>query len=237
MFRVSQPGRARTGVMLATLIICSGLVSAVEAQFSMHLNLVSDFRFRGISLSARDAAAQGGVIFDHHTGLFAGIFASSVKFDREDSPHLRTVTYGGYARRITPDLSLEGGLGYYDYYGSEAIRWPYEEGFVGISFRRSNFRVHYAPDYFDLDVEQLYLEFNTLYPLIGKLSFGVHLGRIEQFGSPRARAYTDFELAVSYAEGAIIGEIAVVGSDLGGDCPAGKNYCDPGLALRVHVGF
>ena len=48
--------------------------------FTAGVSLTSDYRFRGISQSDRDAAIQGWVQYDHASGFFANVWASSAVF-------------------------------------------------------------------------------------------------------------------------------------------------------------
>lgn len=47
-------------------------------ELSSNIGVVSDYRFRGISLSDRDPAIQGGIDLTAPSGLFAGVWASSI---------------------------------------------------------------------------------------------------------------------------------------------------------------
>ena len=52
----------------------------VPAQWSLsgEAGVVSDYRFRGISLSGRDPAVQGGLTVEHASGLYAGVWGSTI---------------------------------------------------------------------------------------------------------------------------------------------------------------
>jgi uncharacterized protein (TIGR02001 family) len=52
--------------------------SGSETGLSANLALVSDYRFRGVSLSDRRPALQGGVEYAHKSGFFVGAWASSL---------------------------------------------------------------------------------------------------------------------------------------------------------------
>lgn len=49
--------------------------------FTAGASLTSDYRFRGISNSNRDAAAQGYVQYDHSSGFFGNLWFSTIDFD------------------------------------------------------------------------------------------------------------------------------------------------------------
>src|SRR5262245_59249 len=51
--------------------------------FTAGAALTSDYRFRGISNSNREAAAQGYVQYDHESGFFGNLWFSTIDFDDE----------------------------------------------------------------------------------------------------------------------------------------------------------
>ena len=82
--------------------------------------LVSDYRFRGISLSDEDPAIQGTISLSHESGFYAGTWASSI----EDTPlygHTEIDLYAGWTGKIASGTALGVGLTYYVYpNGSDA---------------------------------------------------------------------------------------------------------------------
>lgn len=47
---------------------------------SANVGVVSDYRFRGISQSNEEPALQGGVDYAHDSGVYLGLWGSSVEF-------------------------------------------------------------------------------------------------------------------------------------------------------------
>lgn len=87
---------------------------------SANIAVVSDYRFRGISLSDRDPALQGGVDASIPLGFFAGAWASTVADTGGSNVELDL--YGGYANELA-------GVGYsfmavgYVYPGGEDVNY------------------------------------------------------------------------------------------------------------------
>ncbi len=76
--------------------------------------LVTDYRFRGISLSAGDVAVQGSINVNHASGFYAGAWASSL----EDTPvygNMELDVYGGWTGAVADGLTADVGLLYYVY--------------------------------------------------------------------------------------------------------------------------
>jgi uncharacterized protein (TIGR02001 family) len=81
---------------------------------SGEVGLVSDYRFRGISLSGKNPAVQGGLMIEHKSGAYAGIWASSL--DEDDAGASTELdAYAGYAFEVGPGFDADIGVNYYAY--------------------------------------------------------------------------------------------------------------------------
>lgn len=80
--------------------------------FSANATLLSDYRFRGTSYSLGDPVTQASLVAAHESGLFAGVFASSLG----NHPIYGTVEvdlFAGFATPIAPAIMAEVSLYYY----------------------------------------------------------------------------------------------------------------------------
>jgi uncharacterized protein (TIGR02001 family) len=102
----------------------------VEAEFDLSANIgiVSDYRFRGISLSDRDPALQGGLDLAMRSGFFVGAWASTIADYAGAEAELDL--YGGY-RRSVAGLDLEGGAYLYLYPGGRGVNYLELQGTAG----------------------------------------------------------------------------------------------------------
>lgn len=85
--------------------------------------LVSDYRFRGVSLSGGDFALQPTVTVSHESGFYVGAWGSNL----EDTPAYGKTEidlYGGYSTEIAPGTEIDVGLTYYWYPGGEKAAGP-----------------------------------------------------------------------------------------------------------------
>lgn len=80
-------------------------------ELSANTSLVSDYIFRGETLSGGKPAIQGGFDYEHRKGPFVGTWASS---GSKELP-LEIDLYGGYEPQITENLFLEATLTGYVY--------------------------------------------------------------------------------------------------------------------------
>jgi uncharacterized protein (TIGR02001 family) len=151
------------------------LVAAnVSAQVSGSLTLVSDYRFRGVSLSHNRPAAQLAAVYDDARGWYAGAFASTVQFAYSSSRELRTIAFGGYVWRFPSGLSSEVGADYSAFTGAGGYSYP--EAYWGIAYENLSARLYYAPRYFVRDSDAIYGEVNGLQPLLDRVRLLAHAG-------------------------------------------------------------
>ncbi|AJC20847.1 TorF family putative porin [Pandoraea pulmonicola] len=83
-----------------------------------NIGLFSDYRFRGISQTAKRPAVQGGFDVAHESGLYAGVWASNISWISDGnsavSAPIEMDIYGGWKKEIIPDWTIDvGGLQYY----------------------------------------------------------------------------------------------------------------------------
>jgi uncharacterized protein (TIGR02001 family) len=97
---------------------------APEPEYTLSYNIgaVTEYRYRGISQSAREPALQGGIDFAHKSGFYVGTWASTIKWIKDSSipagpsakGPVEIDVYGGYKGSITDTLSYDvGGLEYW----------------------------------------------------------------------------------------------------------------------------
>jgi uncharacterized protein (TIGR02001 family) len=78
------------------------------------ISLVSDYRFRGVSLSGEDFAVQPTITVSHESGFYAGVWGSNL----DDTPvygEVEVDLYAGYNTDIAEGTNLDVGLIYYWY--------------------------------------------------------------------------------------------------------------------------
>jgi uncharacterized protein (TIGR02001 family) len=159
----------------AALALASGLIAGnALAQFSGSLSFVTDYRYRGVSLSGGHPAVQASLAYDDPSGLYAGVFASNVEFAISPRRELQAVPYAGYVRRFASGLSAEVGAEYVAFTGPGS--YDYAELYVGITGDQMSARLYYAPSYFGRDDGAFYLELNGVQPLTDRIRAVAHVG-------------------------------------------------------------
>jgi uncharacterized protein (TIGR02001 family) len=153
-----------------------GLLFAIDvcAQVSGSLTLVSDYRYRGVSLSDEKPAAQASVAYDHSSGWYAGAFGSTVDLAGQSRSELQLLSYAGYAWRVRPGLSWDVGASYYSFTGDGGYNYP--EMYFGFASGNLSGRIYYADNYFRQGARALYAELNASRPFIYRLHLLGHVG-------------------------------------------------------------
>ncbi len=82
---------------------------------SGNVAIVTDYRFRGVSLSGGDFAIQGGIDVAHSSGFYVGTWASSLDDGGSGLGDMELDIYGGWSGDIASNLKLDAGLLYYMY--------------------------------------------------------------------------------------------------------------------------
>lgn len=78
------------------------------------ITLISDYRFRGVSLSGEDFAVQPTLTISHESGLYAGIWGSNL----DDTPlygEVEADLYVGYNTQLAEGTTFDASLIYYWY--------------------------------------------------------------------------------------------------------------------------
>ena len=237
------------------VILYLGLLLAaanVRAQVSGSFALLSDYRYRGVSLSDRGPALQGGVAYDHGSGLYAGVLASTVHINGADSS-LGAQFYAGYAHLLDQRVSLDAGAARYLYPDSPTRgSYDYTELYAGVARDRLHARLHYSDGYFGTSAQTIYAEINTALDLgeidLGKIDPGkivvlaAHVGYLKRWGqsaySSAPRAQWDVRLGLGTELAGLTVELSVVATDVPSDqCPGSDRACAPGLVLSIGRDF
>jgi uncharacterized protein (TIGR02001 family) len=87
-----------------------------ESTLAFNVGAVNEYRYRGISQSRLDPALQGGADYTDKSGVYVGVWASSIKWikDAGGKSNAEVDLYGGYKFAVG-DLSYDLGFLRYEY--------------------------------------------------------------------------------------------------------------------------
>lgn len=86
--------------------------SIANAEVSTNLGVSSNYLFRGVTQTDNSTAVQGGLDYEHASGLYAGVWGSNVDFG--DGTSYELDLYAGYAGAIN-NIGYDVGYIYYAY--------------------------------------------------------------------------------------------------------------------------
>ena len=113
--------------LLAATVLAGSLLAAAPAlaqdeeegaespiSISGNVAITSDYRFRGVSLSAGDIALQGGIDLTTTSGFYVGTWASSIQ---GGTPYgeVELDVYAGWTGQVSDAVTVDVGLLYYMY--------------------------------------------------------------------------------------------------------------------------
>lgn len=105
--------------------------TAGPIEIDFEVAALSDYRFRGVSLSGKDPEATAELAISHESGLYGTIWASNVDADFDGKGNDLEVDWtAGYSVDVGP-VNLDGGVIYYSYLNHSDLN--YFELFGGIT--------------------------------------------------------------------------------------------------------
>lgn len=176
------PRERRFGENAAAFLLTL-LASPALAQLSGNAALLSDYRYRGISLTNGKPAAQVTVTYDDPNGWYAGgALAAVLARCRNRCGGLQGVVYAGYAAQQPSGVTWDVGGNFR--FSAAGDNYHFGEAHAGIGYRDLTARVHYAPDYFGQNVSAVYAELNQALPLGDRARLLGHVGWLRTGAGP-----------------------------------------------------
>jgi uncharacterized protein (TIGR02001 family) len=245
-------------IAFAASLICLA-TSAANAQtkapepdytLSYNIGAVTDYRYRGVSQSAKKPAIQGGVDYVAKSGVYLGAWASNITWIKDSAPGLKGPVeidlYGGYKGDLTKAVSYDlGALQYWyptnnfsnfgvnantlEVYGAVTFG-----GLVTAKYSHSVTELFGTPN----SKESGYLDLSATFDLGNSWSVTPHMG-VQRIKT--AIDYTDYSLAVNKdIDGLVLGA-TLVGTDRKGTfvLPGSgtKDLGNRGLVLSIKKNF
>ena len=196
---------AATLIALAATLPFAGTARAAETSpFTANVGLVSDYAYRGWSQTDEKPALQGGFDYAHDSGLYAGVWGSSVSWLADADPAisngLELDLYAGYKGKVG-DIGYDVGLLQYYYPGSYPTGFNSPdtlEGYAAVSWEFLTLKYSYSfTDLFGFDNSDgsQYLDLSASYEIADGLKLNAHVGR--QYIAGPAESYNDWKIGVS----------------------------------------
>lgn len=206
--------------------------------FSGNFTLASDYIFRGISQSQHKPAVQGGLDYEHSSGLYVGTWASNVGWVDDVAKRNNSMEwdfYAGYKNEIGPISYDVGAIRYY-YPGdkmADTASPDSTEIYLGLGWEFLEFKYSHAVSKHlfgwvgDNDRKTRgsnYTELNASFEFDGGWGVSAHLGH-QSIKNYSKASYTDWSLGVTKDVGFGTVGLTYTDSDADGNCNKSEPYC------------
>ena len=238
-------------VLLSSLVLSGTVLAQAKAPepdytLSYNVGAVTEYRYRGISQSAKKPALQGGIDFAHKSGFYLGTWGSTIRWIKDSSSNGVNVKgpveidlYGGYKGTINDTFSYDiGGLEYW-YAGNNlknltGVNANTFELYGGVTAGPATLKYsHSTTDLFGTPNSKGsgYLDLSATFDLGNGLSLVPHIGaqHIAHFGT-----YEDLSVTLAKDWSGTVLSAAVVGTNW--NSKFGAHYTLPGTGDKDLAG-
>ncbi len=219
--------KVKATVLLSTLVLSGTAFAqakppAPDYTLSYNVGVVSDYRYRGISQTAKKPALQGGADLAFKSGAYLGVWGSTIKWIKDSAPGLdgpvEVDLYGGYKGAINDTFSYDVGGLYYWYVNNDLKNLTGEnantfELYGAVSAGPATLKYSHAltPLFGTPNSENSgYLDLSATFDLGNGFSVVPHIGaqRIKGFGT-----YADYSVTLAKDFDGLVLTGAVVGTN------------------------
>lgn len=196
---------------------------AASAQWTSTVTLVSDYEYRGVSLSKENPALQASVDYAFDNGLAVGAWATNLDYGPDYDGSYEVDGYVTFTRSVSESTQWSVGLNAFTYPDSNrALRIEsYVEGYADVTLGGLNLAQWYAPDYGNLGVAELYTEANYTWTLPRDFALRAHAGyswgeywRDRDLGGGEV---VDYSFGLTWTAGHVSLGAKITGTDMDGE--------------------
>jgi uncharacterized protein (TIGR02001 family) len=192
--------------------------AATASPVAYNIGLVSDYIFRGITQTTHNPALQGGLDYEHNTGLYVGAWASNVRWIKDSGAvatgdaNIELDTYFGIKNAVAIDYGYDFGYVRYNYLGTYTPQIgsnnaDTSEVYGAASYKFMTLKYSYSLLDGFLTIPGAkgthYVDFSANYPVEDAgLTVGAHIGKQTVVGTGADTyainpSYTDYKLSAS----------------------------------------
>ena len=247
MKKIANPLMLAMSLAFAGNALAQAAPAAPESTMSFNVGGVNEYRYRGISQSRFDTALSGGADYADKSGVYVGVWGSSIKWIKDAGGKANTEVdyYGGYKFTVG-DVGYDIGFLRYDYSGNalkpsantNELYGAATMGPVTLKYSQSTGNLFG----FANSKGSSYIDLTATFDLGDGYSLVPHIGYQAVKGAGNGiYSYTDTALTLGKdlgnglaASAAIIGTNAKTGSYVS---PAGKQLGKSGLVVGLKYSF
>ena len=222
--RLTQFATCTFGFGLSFAVAASAEIDFLDPQqykLSGHVNISSDYHWRGISMSQRKPSVQGSLQMHHRSGLYTGIFAAST--DIKNGASAETDYLLGYRHKLDQHTLILQFINIH-YPGSRPeIKTSFSEYSVGYEGRsllahkdRLTAAIAFSPEYYNHSGNMWRFDAYYSYPLIHNFGIFTAVGstKLEDkqafqkvWGNPRKDQYYNWKLGLNSTNFGLFSEL------------------------------
>ena len=247
MKKIATPLILAMSLAIAGNAFAQAAPAAPESTLSFNVGGVNEYRYRGISQSRFDTALSGGADYADKSGVYVGVWGSSIKWIKDAGGKANTEVdyYGGYKFTVG-DVGYDIGFLRYDYSGNALKPSANTNEFYGAA-TMGPVTLKYSQSTGNLfgfanSKGSSYVDLTATFDLGDGYSLVPHIGYQAVKGAGNGiYSYTDTALTLGKdlgnglaASAAIIGTNAKTGSYVS---PAGKQLGKSGLVVGLKYSF
>lgn len=210
--------------IVAATPLLGASVAHAEGPISGTVTFVSDYLSRGVSLSDGRPAIQGSLDYGHDSGLYAGLWGSSVSSELNSSGvefdvYLGYATsFGAFGVDVSVTRFIFPGDASSDDTDSTEFKVAASYDFLTLAYYR------------DVDFDLDYLKLSASYEIMEGLSLDGHIGYLDP---DEGQTKTDYSIGVTKAFAGLDIGLYYIDSDRSGDAP----NVDTTMLLTVSKSF
>ena len=211
--------------------------AAAQAQLSGSVGLESDYRYRGVSLSASRPTPRAALNYDAPERWYAGASAARAALTSSDA-NTQVSAYAGWTTTPSDGQSLELGLAASHFAGVSG--YDFAEAYGGVLADRWSARVCYSPNYYGRRIQTAYMELNAYPPIDGRMRLFAHIGALVPLAGAAgsaSRTRLDVSVGAGLALGAWDFHVAAVAATPDGPYPAIYSGRRAALVVGASVSF
>lgn len=215
---------AAAATLSSGTVLAQAAAPAPEYTIAYNVGATSDYRVRGLKQNNGNPSIQGGVDFGHKSGLYAGIWGSTVSewTAANSSTNMEVDFYAGYKTEVA-GIALDFGTIYYNYPGANGTGTNFSdtrEVYIGAASGPAAFKVsrvmstnYFASTSAGEDASgTMYYDLTLSQEVMPKLTASVHAGYTDYkeaacgYCTDGKFSYADYNIGLTYDyEGYMLG--------------------------------